>query len=974
MVSFDISQNGVTGTVPGELGRGWANTLNTFIIAQNHFNGTLPASFANCTQMVTFQVNNNNITGPLPEEYRLWGSSIDAFVVSVNNITGTLPDGYQNWSRVTIVSVDSNQLNGTLPASYRHWTRMSSFLVNANQLNGTLPESFSAWTSVDQVHFNDNYFSGTLPEAFSRWGGALTSWMVQNNAQISSTLPENYSDWVNLKTFDVHGCDIYGTLPAAYAAMIHMRWFSVHNCPRLSGPLPAQYSAMGNMSEFIASNCSFSGELPATYASWTGVTVLDVGSNNFIGTIPNSWKRLTSLSALTVSDNSLQGPIPTEILQLPLLTLFVASYNNLTATLTLTHSMMSVSLQVLMIQNNRYIRGVVPSTVLTAVAICGTSITTCPTLSFPYQYCVSPRLSSALTRLGRGVSITSINDRLSPFRSFECSPYVAQETTANASRAPPVPSLPTSSTPSSPATVVAAGVLISSVMVAQGVLLAGSGRFSGGTAVHSIQSALAARRKDALCAAAVAAAANTGSDSGSSGGSDASGDEPLCCDIATSPTRLTIPFSTATAPSNNISITTDSIVPQLLGAIIGNSVIVGCLTGFRLLCIILVRRFPKATTSMPTNTEATMTTAGEGNRRAPKMSHFERAGRAMRGMFGEKVGPIAAMWTSYTMLLSPVVGASVGLILLPESTLGLRFAGVVGIVVWVAPWGMCIFGLCWRRRRSFPFRGVVAKGRRLWGWLKRVSESIEQLVASPPSSSAVHYARELLQLYAPAFEGYTAHRFWYFNVELGLAVSSGLLTGISYSDAERNPCRAWTEWTLAALGGLEVLLALTVRPFPVLLDLASVVVLVGLATISQLLVLATDDPAAANAANGLTLLCSVIEVLLLVFALFMRLMEAEPWRNASIDALVAGKSTEANSIKTKNSKALRARSAVVGSPNTATVLVLPERQTEHQQKKQAVASTLLPSTERHQSLADLVELACFHHRALLQNPNNNFLL
>ena len=53
---------------------------------------TLPASIGNWSEIETFFVEYNNLTGSLPDEIAMW-SRLKRFAVRENQITGTLPNG-----------------------------------------------------------------------------------------------------------------------------------------------------------------------------------------------------------------------------------------------------------------------------------------------------------------------------------------------------------------------------------------------------------------------------------------------------------------------------------------------------------------------------------------------------------------------------------------------------------------------------------------------------------------------------------------------------------------------------------------------------------------------------------------------------------------------------------------------------------------------------------------------------------------
>jgi hypothetical protein len=432
--------------------------------------------------------------------------------------------------------------------------------------------------------------------------------------------------------------------------------------------------------------------------------------------------------------------------------------------------------------------------------------------------------------------------------------------------------------PPSAATAVTSGFM-GGVAIAHGVV-SGVG-FAGG--VRGMQAALMARRKRALCILDEERSAATSADNSNDGFVDVSF-ASMCCDAGTSPTQM------------NIDVGDDgSSLSALLGAIVGNSVLVIALCIARLGLYQTISRQFAGGPSRPTADEKTLemqwdVDGGHRSRRSrPRDAVKSIVASAVVTLFGHPIGLMAAMWPSYMILLAPAIGTSFGLTLLPQASSGIRVVGAIGICAWAAPWIVCLHGLCWRHRTiHFPFRSIIPKsavrrhkqggGVRLYQWLIAPRELLDAPLAARP------YARKLLHQYAPVFEGYVARTFWYFNVELCFGFLNGLVMGFAYNDAQRNPCSVWTEWMLVGFGFLEIVLSVVlVRPFSVPLDTVSVLMTVGLSTLSQLIPLVDTSDAASNASDVLGLVCSAIQLLLIVFGVGIAVLTGRnAWRSVHV--------------------------------------------------------------------------------------------
>ncbi|CUF16782.1 transmembrane protein, putative [Bodo saltans] len=271
-------------------------------------------------------------------------------------------------------------------------------------------------------------------------------------------------------------------------------------------------------------------------------------------------------------------------------------------------------------------------------------------------------------------------------------------------------------------------VLIAALIVVQGLLPISA---SGG--IHSLQSTLLARRKQQWCLQTSAANTSIVSDDNVTISDGVDDDSNMCCDIGTSPTQLSF-------GSNSVS--GALLLSLLLGAVVANSVLV---VGLCLLRLLLVA--------------------------AGRQSAYLATSSSLRG-FCHPVGPVAALWMPFTLLMSPTISCVVAIMILPDTSVGIAVFGAFCLCAWSLPWAGSIYGLCWRRRKPYPFRGCVPKGRLQRSFKQRLLEPRELLDAP---MAARPYARQLLHADGPVIEGYIARCYWYFNVETMFAFMNGIV-------------------------------------------------------------------------------------------------------------------------------------------------------------------------------------------------------
>ncbi|CAL8462033.1 g1564 [Coccomyxa elongata] len=161
--NFDITNNAIFGTIPASLGN--ITTLKYAILKFNKLTGGIPSALATNTNLETLDVKGNRLS-VLPSEWingypSVVNSSLVNVRISFNNFSGPFPAALSSAPQLTFLVINNNTLSGPLPngpiVTPTGFTNSSS----------SPPDFFPALRAMNISH---NRFTGTLPSAFGRSG------------------------------------------------------------------------------------------------------------------------------------------------------------------------------------------------------------------------------------------------------------------------------------------------------------------------------------------------------------------------------------------------------------------------------------------------------------------------------------------------------------------------------------------------------------------------------------------------------------------------------------------------------------------------------------------------------------------------------------------------------------------------------------------------------------------------------------
>jgi len=81
----------------------------------NHIAGTIPSQFGNLTHLIVLDLDENELTGTIPEEIYLTANSLQQFDLDSNHLSGTISTEIGTLTDLWFVQLFNNMLTGTIP-------------------------------------------------------------------------------------------------------------------------------------------------------------------------------------------------------------------------------------------------------------------------------------------------------------------------------------------------------------------------------------------------------------------------------------------------------------------------------------------------------------------------------------------------------------------------------------------------------------------------------------------------------------------------------------------------------------------------------------------------------------------------------------------------------------------------------------------------------------------------------------------
>ncbi|XP_017984243.1 PREDICTED: putative receptor-like protein kinase At3g47110 [Theobroma cacao] len=309
---FDISVNGINGSVPNDLGN--LKNLQEFKIGGNYFgNGKIGdldflSSLSNCSLLKYLDLELNQLGGLLPESIGNLSIQLNMLYIGWNQISGDIPEGIGNLVNLIVMDMRRNALVGTLPTSIGKLPNLERLLLGWNNFLGEIPSFIGNLSRLFDLVLFGNNFVGRIPLALRNCKNMQSLFLAEN--KLTGSIPDQlFSAFKSLIVVNISYNSLTGPLPSDFGNLVYLVGLFVYE-NKLSGEIPKTLGECSGLRSLDMAGNFFQGSIPFSFGSLKSLEILNLSRNNLSGTIPHELEKLPFLSSLNLSFNHLEGEVP----------------------------------------------------------------------------------------------------------------------------------------------------------------------------------------------------------------------------------------------------------------------------------------------------------------------------------------------------------------------------------------------------------------------------------------------------------------------------------------------------------------------------------------------------------------------------------------------------------------------------------------------------------------------------------------
>ncbi|CDP19860.1 unnamed protein product [Coffea canephora] len=280
-----LFDNYLSGPIPEEIGK--LIFLETLQLYNNNLIRKIPDSIAklenNLTNLQMLQVNENNLTGHLPQNI-CNGGSLKWFTVQDNNFVGSIPRNLKNfYPQVDHINLSNNKFYGKLSWNWSAFLNLIMLKISNNNLSGRIPTGLGEVSRLQQLHLFSNRLHGNIPRSLGKLNLLLELKLDKNH--LSGNIPS-----------EIGHCTQPLELNLSHNALIES--------------IPSQIGILPSLETLYLNQNMVESKLPPELGDLKSIEKINLSHNRITGTILTSFDNCFSLISIDISYNQLEGPLP----------------------------------------------------------------------------------------------------------------------------------------------------------------------------------------------------------------------------------------------------------------------------------------------------------------------------------------------------------------------------------------------------------------------------------------------------------------------------------------------------------------------------------------------------------------------------------------------------------------------------------------------------------------------------------------
>ncbi|XP_061351751.1 probable LRR receptor-like serine/threonine-protein kinase At3g47570, partial [Gastrolobium bilobum] len=142
--------------------------LSEVYLSANKFEGSIPLTLRYCTQMQSFSVSDNNLSGDIPNQTFGHLDGLINLDLSNNSFTGSIPSEFGNFKHLSILYLSANKLSGEIPIELGVCLALAELVLGRNFFSGSIPSFLGSLISLEILDLSHNNFSSTIPRELEK--------------------------------------------------------------------------------------------------------------------------------------------------------------------------------------------------------------------------------------------------------------------------------------------------------------------------------------------------------------------------------------------------------------------------------------------------------------------------------------------------------------------------------------------------------------------------------------------------------------------------------------------------------------------------------------------------------------------------------------------------------------------------------------------------------------------------------------
>jgi len=307
LIHFQLNDNAFSGTLPN-IAFGDLRFLESLLIYYNNLtigdSHQFFTSLTNCRYLKYLDLAGNHISN-LPKS--IGNLTSEDFHVASCGIDGNIPLEVGNMTNLLRFNLYENNITGPIPGTFKELQKLQHLSLSNNGLQGSFIEEFCEMKSLGELYLHNNKLSGVLPTCLGNMTSIIRLHIGSNS--LNSKIPSSLWSVIDILEVDLSSNAFIGNLPPEIG---NLRAIIVLDLSRnqISSNIPTTISSLQTLQNLSLADNKLNGSIPKSLGEMLSLISLDLSQNMLTGVIPKSLESLVYLQNINFSYNRLQGEIP----------------------------------------------------------------------------------------------------------------------------------------------------------------------------------------------------------------------------------------------------------------------------------------------------------------------------------------------------------------------------------------------------------------------------------------------------------------------------------------------------------------------------------------------------------------------------------------------------------------------------------------------------------------------------------------